>query len=196
MKYLLALSIFIVGLYEASALESPMKQVRTYMPFSFPLDPVRITTLADMDLSFALGSTLVQWDQEKQVSAAVAESWEPIAPQTIRFKIRKNLKWSDGSLVTAADVKRSFERGFKAHPADLRSLINLVKEITCPSSSEIDFKLAMPIPEIGLLGKLAEPNYSILKVTNGTDINLGVSTTSLEALLKEIVRDPTGIFWG
>ena len=35
-----------------------MKEIRTYMSFNFPVDPAKIETLPDVDLCYALGSTL------------------------------------------------------------------------------------------------------------------------------------------
>ncbi len=153
-----------------------MKQIRTYMPYSYPVDPVRLVSIADMDLSYALASTLVQWDTSKQVSGAVAEAWESPSPEVVRFTIRKNLRWSDGSLVKALDVKQSFDRAFKAHAEDLRSLAKLIKRISVASDQAVDFELTQEVVSSGILGKLTEPNYGILKVKPDGTLNLAVTT--------------------
>ncbi len=158
------------------AKEFPMKQIRTYMPYSYPIDPVRLVSIADMDLSYALGSTLVQWDKDKQISGAVAESWDTRSANIYRFKIRKNLKWSNGAPVTASDIKASFERAFKAHPEDLRSLINLTKKIVDVDEQTIDFELSTEAKHSGFLGKLTEPNYGILKIKKDGSLDLSVTS--------------------
>lgn len=158
------------------AKEKTMKQVRTFMSYSFPIDPVRIISIPDMDLSYALGSTLVEWDKDKQLSGAIASSWSPTSENIYTFKIRKGLKWSDNSLVTALDIKRSFERSFKDYPEDLRSLIHLIKNIKAVSDDTIEFHLNTKTSESGLLGKLTEPNYGILKTTQDGKIDLSVTT--------------------
>lgn len=158
------------------AKEKTMKQVRTFMSYTFPIDPVRIISIPDMDLSYALGSTLVQWDKDKQISGAIASSWNPTSENTYTFKIRKGLKWSDNSLVTALDIKRSFERSFKDYPEDLRSLILLTKSIKAVSDDIIEFHLNAKTSESGLLGKLTEPNYGIFKITQNGSIDLSVTT--------------------
>lgn len=153
-----------------------MNEVRTYMPFTYPVDPVKIQIIPDMDMSYALAATLVEWDAEKQISAALAESWKIVAPNVYRFTLRKNALWSNGKPVTAAQVKASFERGMKAYPGDLRSLIQLLDSIECASDREVDFKLKVDARESGLLGKLTEPNFGVLKI--GADGQLDLSATT------------------
>ncbi|MGZ3808597.1 MAG: ABC transporter substrate-binding protein, partial [Bacteriovorax sp.] len=153
-----------------------MKQVRTFMSYSFPLDPVRLISIPDMDLSYALGSTLVQWDKDKQLSAGIASSWDSTSQTIYAFKIRKGLKWSDNTFVTALDIKRSFERAFKDYPEDLRSLIHLIRSIEVPSNDTIEFHLKTKTKESDLLGKLTEPNYGVLKINKDGGIDLSVTT--------------------
>ncbi len=141
------------------------RQVRTYMDYSKPIDPVVMVTIPDMDLSYALAGTLVEWDKNKQITSGLAIKWENIDDKTVRFHLRKNLKWSDGSLVTSGDVKKSFENAIKRHSEDLRSMSNLIREFDCPSADAIDLKLNVSAKESGLLGKLTEPNYGVLKIS-------------------------------
>ncbi len=158
------------------AKEKFMKQIRTYMSYTYPLDPVRIISIPDMDLSYALAGTLVQWDKDKQLSSAVAGSWEPVSKSVYAFKIRKGLKWSDNNPVTALDIKKSFERALKDHPEDLRSLISLVKTINTASNDTLEFHLTIGATEGNLLGKLTEPNFGVLKINSDGKIDLSVTT--------------------
>lgn len=153
-----------------------MNEIRTYMSFTTPLDPAKIETIPDMDMSYALASTLVEWGPDKQLSAGVAERWSEIGPQKFRFTLRKGLKWSDGSLLTSQDVKESFQRSFKAHPADLRSLMQMLEAIECPSPQEVDLKIKPQVHLDALLGKLTEPNYGVLKSDGRGAIDLSVTT--------------------
>jgi len=153
-----------------------LRQVRTYMPYSVPIDPVKMVTIPDMNLSYALAGTLVEWDKHKEISSAVASHWEVIDGKIYRFHIRSGLKWSDGSRVVSSQVKASFDRALKKYPADLRSLGNLLVEIRCPSDEAIDFVLNVKASEANILGKLTEPNYGILKVNGAGDLDLSVTT--------------------
>ena len=172
----LAILIFAACTPLFAAERKHMNEVRTYMSFTYPVDPVKIQIIPDMDMSYALAATLIEWDAEKQISAALAESWKIVSTNVYRFTIRKNATWSDGNPVRAAEVKTSFERGMKSHPDDLRSLIQMLDVIECPSDHEIDFKLKVPARESGLLGKLTEPNFGILKIDEAGKIDLSATT--------------------
>jgi len=54
--------------------------------------------------------TLVWADEKLQLSPSLAESWKPIGETTWEFKLRKGVKFHDGSDFTAEDVKFSIER--------------------------------------------------------------------------------------
>lgn len=165
-----------LALFVTSVEGKSMHEVRTYMAFTYPVDPAEIQTIPDMDMSYALAATLVEWDAEKQISAGLAESWKVVEPNAYRFTLRENARWSDGTPVTCADVKKSFDRGMKAHPSDLRSLINMLDAIECPSSREIDFKLNVPAQASGLLGKLTEPNFGVLRIKGSHTLDLSITT--------------------
>lgn len=127
-----------------------MKEVRTYMPFNYPVDPARIVIIPDMDLSYGLASTLVEWSATKQITAGLASRWEITGEKTYKFTLRDGAKWSDGSPITAQDVKRSFERSFREYPADLRSLLNIVERIEAPSERVLEIQLKMPAKDSNL----------------------------------------------
>lgn len=156
--------------------ENKMKQIRTYMSYSYPVDPVRIVSIPDMDLSYALASTLVQWDKDKQISSGLAISWKANSEKSFLFKLRNDSKWSNGERLTAQDVKNSLERAFKKYPHDLRSLMNEIKDIQVISEDSVQFNLTEPTSESGLLGKLTEPNYGVLKTKKNDEIDLTVSS--------------------
>ncbi len=144
-----------------------MHEVRTYMSYTWPVDPAKTITLAEMDLSYALGTTLVEWGPSKQIVAGAASKWEPVGENTLRFTLRDGLKWSDGEEVTSEEVKLCLERGMAAHPEDWRSLHNIVAHIVTPSYHVVEFKLRAPGNPDSLLGKLTESNFAILKINHG-----------------------------
>ena len=58
----------------------------------------------------------------------LAVSWKPIAPDTWEFKLRPDVKFSDGTPLTAEDVAFSYNRAL-APTSDFRSYISSIKEV-------------------------------------------------------------------
>lgn len=176
--------------------ESKMKEVRTYMSYSFPVDPAKIYTIPDMDLSYGLASTLVEWNADKQITAGIASRWEIVEDKVFRFTIRQTAKWSNGNAITAREVKSSFERSMRTYPEDLRAVINLVESIKTPNDRTIEFHLKTSAKNSNLLGKLVEPNFGVLWSPNGKEIDLSVgcgpftlaSSSKAELLLKKNIH--------
>ena len=54
--------------------------------------------------------SLVDQDERQRLQPGLAESWKPIDDTTWEFKLRKNVKFHDGTPFTADDVIFSFER--------------------------------------------------------------------------------------
>lgn len=61
-------------------------------------------------MSAAVFDKLVEQDEAQNKVPALAESWKQLAPNVWEFKLRKGVKWHDGSPFTAADVKFTMGR--------------------------------------------------------------------------------------
>ena len=153
-----------------------VKEIKTYQSFSQPIDPARLYTLPDMDISYALAGTLVEWSDEKNLISGLASNWEVVAPQTVRFTLRQGLRWSSGEPLTAHEVKASFERSLSRYPDDLRSLAQLLDKIEVTSDQVLDFKLKVPAASSNLAGKLVEPNYGVIRTAPDGVINVSISS--------------------
>lgn len=161
---------------------TPMKSVRTYMNFPKEIDPAHILSMADLELSVALASPLVTFDQERQITSALAEKWEIIPPKTIQFKLRKNLVWSDGTPILAEHFKLSLERARLAYPNDLKALFETIESISVADSTTLRITTTTDIQKSGILLKLTEPMYSLLFVKSG---KIDLSKTSGPFLISK-----------
>ncbi|HEX2194780.1 MAG TPA: peptide ABC transporter substrate-binding protein [Candidatus Limnocylindria bacterium] len=75
------------------------------------LDPAFIADAADVQLLLQLYAGLTRLDEEGEAYPSLAESWTVSADGvTYRFRLREGLQFSDGSSLTAADVRRSWLR--------------------------------------------------------------------------------------
>lgn len=84
-------------------------------------------------LAANIGDALVALDENLQVRPALAESWKQESPTSWIFKLRKGVKFHDGTPFNAAAVKFNFERlldpATKARDANMVSSLETVEVI-------------------------------------------------------------------
>ncbi len=125
------------------------------------LDPHQEQTFATLQPVAPLYSTLLQIDPYSypNVIGDVASEWK-IAPDglTYTFKIRQDIRFHDGSPLTAADVKASYDK-ILFPPPGVRSIrqfyYTAVASLEAPDPSTVVFKLKFP--SASLLTNLASP---------------------------------------
>ena len=123
-----------------------------------------------------ISETLTELDVrgDKGLMGRLAESWEDLGDGTWQFKLRQNVKFSDGSDFDANDVKHSFERVFS-------------DQITCESKRYFaDTKLSFEIVDPHTINIKAEPAQPILPLL------LSLVTIVPEDTPLEFVRNPIG----
>ncbi len=91
---------------------------------------------------------LVLRDERQKPIPGLAESWRTIDPLTWEFKLRKGVKFHDGSEFTAADVVASIERVplVPNSPSPFTAYTKQIKEMTVTDPYTIRFRAAAPYP--------------------------------------------------
>ena len=125
------------------------------------LDPHQESTFANIQLVAPLYNLLLQIDPYSypKIIGDVATEWK-IAPDglTYTFKIREGIRFHDGSALTAADVKASYDK-IVFPPQGVRSVrknaYTAVERIEAPDPGTVVFKLKFP--SASLLSNLASP---------------------------------------
>jgi peptide/nickel transport system substrate-binding protein len=125
------------------------------------LDPHQEQTFATLQPVAPLYSTLLQIDPYKypNVIGDLATEWN-ISPDglTYTFKLRQGVRFHDGSPLTSADVKASYEK-IIAPPKGVRSIraphYASIASVEAPDPATVVFKLKYP--SASLLGNLASP---------------------------------------
>jgi peptide/nickel transport system substrate-binding protein len=125
------------------------------------LDPHQEQTFATMQMVAPLYSTLLQIDPYSypKIIGDVATEWK-IAPDglTYTFKLHQGIRFHDGSTLTAADVKATYDK-IIFPPSGVRSIRKnayaAVGSVEAPDPATIVFKLKHP--SASLLGNLASP---------------------------------------
>ncbi len=91
---------------------------------------------------------LVLRDERQKPIPGLAESWKTVDPLTWEFKLRKGVKFHDGSDFTAADVVASIERVPQVpnSPSPFTAYTKQIKEMIVVDPYTIRFKTASPYP--------------------------------------------------
>ena len=90
---------------------------------------------------------LVRFDKNYKVEPALATSWQINSPTTVRFNLRKNVKFQDGTPFTADDVLFSFDR-IKQPQGTLQIYVAGVKEIKKIDDHTVDVISEKPNPTL------------------------------------------------
>ena len=125
------------------------------------LDPHQEGTFANIQLVAPFYSTLLQFDplNFQKIIGDLATEWK-IAPDglTYTFKIRQGVRFHDGSPLTAADVKASYDKIVSPPPGVVsfrKNTFTAVERVEAPDPATVVFKLKFPSASI--LANLASP---------------------------------------
>jgi len=125
------------------------------------LDPHQEQTFATIELVAPLYSTLLQIDplQYPKIIGDVATEWK-IAPDGLAytFKLHQGIRFHDGSPLTAADVKATYDKVVFPPEGDRsirKNAYTAIGSIEAPDPSTVVFKLKFP--SASLLANLASP---------------------------------------
>ena len=138
------------GVGESSAQEKPqyggtLAMALAYTPPSF--DPHRETTIGTVQPTAPHYSLLLKIDPDHypKVIGDLAESWTISQDQkTYTFKIRKGVKFHDGSALTAKDIKATYDKIIFPPPGVVsirQALYSAVEKVEVPDDYTVIFRL-------------------------------------------------------
>ncbi len=112
------------------------------------LDPHYHNLTPNNNVASHLYGYLVQRNEKSQPMPSLATEWKAIDPTTWEFKLRKGVKFHDGSEFTAADVVASIERVPKVpnSPSPFTAYTKQITKIDVIDPYTIRFKTALPYP--------------------------------------------------
>jgi peptide/nickel transport system substrate-binding protein len=119
------------------------------------MDPHMSTSTEDRDLYYQLYSSLVALDANLKIVPELAESWEQPDAVTYVFRLRKGVKFHDGTDLTAESVKWNFDRILNPSTGSIRrSELGSVKSVDVLDPLRV--RLTLKEPDAALLAALSD----------------------------------------
>lgn len=126
-------------------------------------------------------NTLVEMNEDGKLVSSLAIRWKNIGNNTWELDLRSDVRFHDGSLLTAADIKFSYQRviaiksTFKGY---LASIEDLERDIKIVDDHKIQIRTSTPSPLLlnGLaLIPIVSKNHTTLNPASTADFNTGKS---------------------
>ncbi len=108
------------------------------------LDPHEQLSGGTLQLSHMIFDPLIRWNQELGFDPRLAEKWERIDEKTVRFSLRKGVKFHSGNEMTALDVRWTFDR-LKRSP-DFKGIFAPFEALNIVDKYTIDIVTKEPYP--------------------------------------------------
>jgi peptide/nickel transport system substrate-binding protein len=120
MRVLVAAALLLVTVTWVSGVAAGEKRGGT-LTIVRPTDPVSLdsnleTTAPGAWVYYNITESLLTLDEEGKLQPLLATGWQVMSPTKIRFKLRPNVKFHDGTPFNAAAVKFTIDRAFIEKP--------------------------------------------------------------------------------
>ena len=134
------------------------------------LDPMLATTLQNDIPSDLLYDPILTYDAQAALTPRVATKWEPSADlKTLTLTLRSDIKFHDGTPLTAKDVVYSLDRLKKAG-AGVGGLLGAYQSATATDDTHVKISLTAPNTLLlGALSKVYVVNSAVVKQHEGND---------------------------
>jgi len=145
------------------------------------LDCHLITVASAARVSAMMGASLVAKDpQTGEFVPYLAESWQAMEDSTIwEFKLRKDVKFHDGTPLTAHDYAWTFLRALEISPAAGAALMGLA-DVQAVDDYTLRFTMGLP-------------NYAMLNSLTDTNYFQPLSQAYVEEMGDDYARNPMGV---
>lgn len=124
--------------------------------------------------------SLVKMDKEQNILPSLAESWEILDKQAIRFNLKKDVKFHNGETMTADDVVFSFNRALGPESPYIRALTQYFAGIEKVDDHTVILRSNRPLSSKVFLSTISHPWGSVL------------SRKAVEAAGKDYSMQPVG----
>jgi peptide/nickel transport system substrate-binding protein len=114
------------------------------------MDPHFVNLFPNNNIAEHIFEKLITLDPDSRLIPGLAESWQAVNPTIWEFKLRRGVKFHDGSDFTAEDVAFSIERVGKIpdSPGPFTTYTKAIKQVQIVDPHTIRFVTAFPHPQL------------------------------------------------
>ena len=143
------------------------------------IDPHSNNAAPNNSIAEQIFNKLIEHDPRQVLKPGLAESWRPVDELTWEFKLRRGVKFHDGSDFTAADVAFSIERPAIINtPGGFTIYTRAITEKTIVDPYTIRLKTATPYPNMPTdMAGLTIVSAKAARGAAGADFDSGKATT-------------------
>lgn len=113
------------------------------------------STAADSGAWSAVFDTLVEYDEEYNITGGVFESWETADATTWTFKVRSGVTWHDGQPLVAQHVIDYFDKILQPDAGAGTEKVATLQGATYSAVDDLTVSLALPVTNAALLDDLS-----------------------------------------
>ena len=157
------------------------------------MDPHVLNAAPNNSIAEQVFGTLVNRDPRQRLEPGLAESWRVVDETTWEFKLRRGVKFHDGSDFTAEDVAYTVERPatLKGVPGGFTVFTRAIAEKIIVDPHTIRFKTAKPYPNMPIDMSLL-PILSKKAAQNATSADFDSGKAAIGAGPYRLVRFTKG----
>lgn len=137
------------------------------------LDPAQMTLISEAYAVWGMFNCLLKFDQDMNIVPDLAESYEAVSPEVLRFKLREGVTFHDGVEMTSEDVKFTLERLMDPEfGSPHRSKFAAIKEVRATGAYTVEIETEEPFaPMLSYLtntrtGSQIVPKHVLENVSN------------------------------
>lgn len=143
MKKLLWILLAVVTLVSSSLMAAkPNKLIYSQGSESVTLHPHDANDIYSRRIITNLYDRLIESDGKGGVIPGLAESWEQVDPLTLKFNLKKGVKFQNGEELTSEDVKYTFEKAKES--AKVGTMYAMIDKVETPDAYTVVFKTEKP----------------------------------------------------
>jgi peptide/nickel transport system substrate-binding protein len=109
------------------------------------MDPHSLNESLQLSITGNVYEPLVGRDKKLALEPALATKWSQTSPTVWRFDLRRNVKFHDGSPLTADDVVFSFGRA-AGDGSDMKGYTSSIKQVRRVDDHTVEIETATPFP--------------------------------------------------